>query len=67
MRRATFALALIGLVLAVIALFKENGATDHPLLVQSAAPAGDIPKQNRLFAPCPLGPKNLPLDEERTA
>ena len=68
MRRFVLGLIFAMLVVAAIALLKSNAEGDHPLLVQSASPTqGDEASSNRLFVPCPLTPRNLPLREERTA
>lgn len=52
--------ALLGCLVAV----KENGATDHPLLVDSAAPS--MPPM-RLFTVCQPARRNAPILEERSA
>ena len=51
MIRATFIwLVLIAGLFACIASFKSNGAVDHPLLVQSAAPTQGGPKRSITIA-----------------
>lgn len=52
--------------LVTIAVVRNQGAEKHPLLVDSAAPAQEQPAF-RLFTPCPLSPKNIPLSRERDA
>lgn len=61
-------LACISAMFACVAAMKSNGATEHPLLVQSSAPTmGDEAEANQLLAPCPLTPRNLPLRADRSA
>lgn len=65
MRALCFALILL---LAGIAITVSHRAKPLPLLidapvVKAAAPAAP----DLLFAPCPLGPRNLPFRSERKA
>lgn len=62
MNRLLFALILIGLVLLVIAAFKSNGATRHPLLVDSAFEESTEPAPVpwRFYTLCPVSPRNVP-------
>ena len=68
MTRLLYALVVLALVLLVI-LFKANGATEHPLLVdaairESTAPA---PPPWRLYSHCPVDRRNVPVIQEREA
>jgi len=68
-----FIAALITIALALCALWSAEHWNDapHPLLIDAAAvvltppPGGTpiaVPEPNGLFAPCPMGPRNvLPL------
>lgn len=52
------------LLLGIVVLVKGEHRTQTVPVVQAAVTTGDAADANRLYSPCPLSPKNLPIHRE---
>lgn len=63
MTRLAFAMLVTVVALLALVSLSEHARGDAPPLVHAAAPV----LAPRLFAPCPLSPRNFPIPEQRKA